>query len=89
MFDQVKRQTRTRENSSTSVIDQGRRNRLLVNDREAPGIQRDPLGEQFRAHSVSVTQGGVDDKGDAPLWHRYPGGPRTLTADATGCLGHW
>ena len=89
MFDQMKRQTRTRENSSTSVIDQGRRYRLLVNDREAPGIQRDPLGEQFCAHAVTVTQGGVDHEGDAPLRHRDAGDPSTLTTDATGCLGHW
>jgi hypothetical protein len=85
----MKRQTGTGENGTTSVIEQGRWYRLLVNDREAPGIQRDPLGEQFCAHSVSVTQGGVDHEGDAPLWHRYAGGPLTLTTDATGCVRHW
>lgn len=85
----MKRQTRTRENGTTSVIDQGRWYRLLVNDREAPGIQRDPLGEQFCAHAVTVTQGGVDHEGDAPLWHRYAGASSTLTTDATACLCHW
>jgi hypothetical protein len=88
MFDQMKRQTRTGEDGTTSVIGQGGWYRLLTDDREAPWIQRDPLGEQFCAHSVSVTQSGVDHEGGAPLWHRYAG-PSALTTDATGCLGHW
>ena len=85
----MKRQTRTGENGAASVIDQGRWYRLLVNDRVAPGIQRDPLGKQFCAHSVGVTQGGVDHKGDAPLWHWCACDPSTLTTDATACLCHW
>ncbi len=85
----MKRQTRTGEDGTTSVIDQGRRYRLLVNDREAPGIQRDPLGEQFSAHSVTVTQDGVDHEGDTPPWHRCACDPSTLTADATGRFRHW
>jgi hypothetical protein len=85
----MERETRTGEDGTTSVIDQGRRYRLLVNDRKAPGIQCDPLGEQFCAHAVTVTQGGVDHKGDAPLWHWYAFDPSTLTADATDCFCHW
>ena len=85
----MKRQTGAGDNGTPGVIDQGRRYRLLVNYREAPGIQRDPLGEQFCAHAVTVTLGGIDHEGDAPLWHRRAFDPSTLTADATRGFCHW
>ena len=62
----MKRQASTGEDGTTSVIDQDLGYLLVINDREAPVIHRDPLREEFSAHSVPVTLDGVDHEGHMP-----------------------
>jgi hypothetical protein len=69
-LDQREGQTGTAGDRPSGVIDQVRGYAVTVDDREAPRVEADALGQQFGADPFPVAGGGVDDEVEPVVVHR-------------------